>query len=228
MEFQEFPKIARLNRDIVVTEKIDGTNAQIHIVNMTDPAGTLASETLVDVFAVAKNETHAILAGSRSKYLTAGRNGKEDNFGFAAWVRDHSYELFALGEGRHYGEWWGSGIQRGYGLTKGEKRFSLFNVARWHQRYGRPYVLQGADQRQPPKVSTEAPPCCDVVPILYRGPWTGDAVQSCLDLLTEEGSQASRAFLKPEGVVIFHTASGTLYKVTLEGDEVPKSNGAAA
>lgn len=28
-KFQEFPKIARLSRDIVITEKIDGTNAQV-------------------------------------------------------------------------------------------------------------------------------------------------------------------------------------------------------
>ena len=31
MEFQDFPKMARLSREIIVTEKIDGTNAQICI-----------------------------------------------------------------------------------------------------------------------------------------------------------------------------------------------------
>ena len=31
MEFQGFGKIARLDREIIVTEKIDGTNAQIRI-----------------------------------------------------------------------------------------------------------------------------------------------------------------------------------------------------
>lgn len=31
LEFQPWPKIARLNRDIVITEKIDGTNAAVHI-----------------------------------------------------------------------------------------------------------------------------------------------------------------------------------------------------
>jgi len=29
--FQEFPKIPRLNREMIVTEKIDGTNGQIII-----------------------------------------------------------------------------------------------------------------------------------------------------------------------------------------------------
>ena len=29
IEFKEFPKIARLNREVIVTEKIDGTNAAV-------------------------------------------------------------------------------------------------------------------------------------------------------------------------------------------------------
>lgn len=33
LEFVEFPKIPRLSRDIIVTEKIDGTNAQIYLEN---------------------------------------------------------------------------------------------------------------------------------------------------------------------------------------------------
>lgn len=31
VDFQSFPKIGRLNRDCVITEKIDGSNGQIHI-----------------------------------------------------------------------------------------------------------------------------------------------------------------------------------------------------
>jgi hypothetical protein len=30
-------------------------------------------------------------------------------------------------------------------------------------------------------------------------------------------------FMRPEGVVIFHTASGTLYKKTVKDDHQPKS-----
>jgi len=33
MEFVSFPKIARLSRECVITEKIDGTNASIYIGN---------------------------------------------------------------------------------------------------------------------------------------------------------------------------------------------------
>src|SRR5436305_1822690 len=101
IEFNAFPKIARLNRECVITEKIDGTNASI----------------LID-------EDGVVMAGSRTRWITP----ENDNFGFAKWVEANKSELMKLGVGHHFGEWWGSGIQRGYGLTKGEKRFSLFNV----------------------------------------------------------------------------------------------------
>lgn len=35
-EFNGFPKIARLSRECVITEKIDGTNAQIFITDYGD------------------------------------------------------------------------------------------------------------------------------------------------------------------------------------------------
>lgn len=102
IEFVEFPKMPRLSREIVVTEKIDGTNAQVHI---TDDG--------------------RILAGSRTRWITP----EADNFGFAAWVHANRDELLQLGPGSHFGEWWGAGIQRRY--NQAVKRFSLFNVARW-------------------------------------------------------------------------------------------------
>lgn len=131
-EFVGFPKIARLNREIVVTEKIDGTNAQVEI-----------------------TEDGIVRAGSRNRYITP----EGDNHGFAAWVRDNADDLRRLGPGRHFGEWWGSGIQSGYGLPKGEKRFSLFNVSRWDDD-----VLNEEDGLP------ARPRCCGVVPTLYRGP----------------------------------------------------------
>src|SRR4051812_31897860 len=101
--FEPFAKIARLSRDVIVTEKIDGTNAQIFI----DDMGSV------------------IKAASRTQWITV----ENDNHGFARWVDENKAELMKLGPGRHYGEWWGAGIQRRYGLK--EKRFSLFNVSRW-------------------------------------------------------------------------------------------------
>ena len=101
-EFAPFPKMARLSRDIIVTEKLDGTNAQITI-----------------------TEDGGFFTGSRKRWIIPG----DDNFGFAAWAHANRDELMQLGPGTHFGEWWGRGIQRGYDLEK--RRFSLFNTTRW-------------------------------------------------------------------------------------------------
>lgn len=177
-DFIEFPKMARFAREIIVTEKIDGTNAQVFI-----------------------SEDGQVLAGSRSRWITP----TEDNFGFARWVAEHEDELRALGPGRHFGEWWGAGIQRRYGLT--EKRFSLFNVSRWGE--GRP-------------------DCCHVVPVLYQGPFDTQCIEDALYDLAAGGSRAAPGFMKPEGVVVFHTAGNVGFKRTIEKDEQPKSLAQAA
>ena len=168
-EFQSFPKMARLSRECVITEKIDGTNAQVVVM-----------------------EDGTVRAGSRNRWITK----EADNFGFAAWVEANTEELRRLGPGRHFGEWWGAGIQRRYGLT--EKRFSLFAVHRY------------ADN--PP------PRCCHLVPVLFSGLFSTDAVDEVMLDLTIRGSQAAPGWLDPEGVIIYHTAAKVAFKRTFEGD----------
>lgn len=170
-EFREFPKIPRLSRECIVTEKIDGTNASVYVA-----------------------EDGTVRAGSRTRWITPS----DDNHGFAAWVSDHAGELRSgLGAGHHFGEWWGCGIQRGYGLT--EKRFSLFNVSRW-----------GDD--------TARPACCGVVPVLYRGMFDTFAIDGLLNTMREQGSVASPGFMRPEGVIVFHVAGNLMFKKTVEKD----------
>ena len=110
IEFQGFPKIARLSRLCTVTEKIDGTNASIYI-----------ADNGIDM-----------LTGSRTKWITP----TDDNAGFAKWVQANREELLKLGPGHHFGEWWGQGIQRKYGQDR--KRFSLFNTFLWSDPLVRP------------------------------------------------------------------------------------------
>lgn len=178
-EFQEWPKIARLNRDIIVTEKLDGTNACV----IVEPDG-------------------AVHAQSRKRIITPD----SDNFGFARWVAEHADELSdGLGPGYHFGEWYGSGIQRTYGLD--HKRFALFNSARWG------------------RASAEfVPDCCEVVPELYVGPFSHVAINVQADILRERGSFAVPGYMNPEGIVIWHTAARISFKVTLTGDEKPKNS----
>ena len=193
-EFIEFPKMARLSRECWVTEKIDGTNAQIYI---TDDG--------------------QMLVGSRTRWLTL----ESDNFGFAWWAMKHREELLQLGPGRHFGEWWGSGIQRGYGLQKGEKRFSLFNVARWCLAGETPQRILTADPRIE-KYQDVLPACCHLVPVLRRGVFDTRVCAWALDELRVKGSLAAPGFMKPEGIVVFHVAGNVGFKRTLDKDDVPK------
>jgi hypothetical protein len=173
-EFVEFNKIARLSRNCVVTEKIDGTNASIVITDEGE-----------------------FLTGSRTRWITP----EDDNYGFAKWAHANRLELMKLGPGQHFGEWWGLGIQRNYGVK--EKRFSLFNTARWSD-------------------DTVRPVCCGVVPVLYSGPFDTVMISIVLKELAEKGSVAAPGFMKPEGIVIWHEAARILFKKTIEKDEVPK------
>lgn len=213
IEFEPFPKIARLKRELVITEKVDGTNAQVHIVMPTtlepyDPTDT-------NVIAVLPSDgvtpPLVMYAGSRKRYIVPegtieGKKGT-DNFGFARWVRDNNADLFKLGEGRHYGEWYGQGIQRGYGLN--EKRFALFNVARW------------GDE------STERPECCDVVRRIADADGDFDNAEDALEFLGDHGSFSAPGFMDPEGIVVWHSAARTLFKMTfgMDGKWKEKVNG---
>lgn len=109
-DWQKFPKITRyLNIEFTITEKIDGTNAAIEF----EQGGFLVN------------------AYSRTRPITPA----DDNYGFARWVYDNTEELYEFfGPGLHFGEWWGSGIQKRYGayLPKGQKFFSPFNVKRFN------------------------------------------------------------------------------------------------
>jgi hypothetical protein len=214
LAFEAFPKIARLSREIVVTEKIDGTNAQVNI----QPRGSFTDTELagLSVPPLVEIGDMLIFAGSRSRWLTR----QTDNFGFAKWVEEHAQELYGLGIGRHFGEWWGSGIQRGYGLPQGEKRFSLFNSYRWidtHQSVPewRMACLVGGKAELAPK-------CCHVVPMLHTGDFDTTQIKDLLIKLKDDGSAAAPGFMKPEGIIIYHTAARQYFKKTIEKDESPK------
>lgn len=197
LEYKPFPKIPRMFREIVITEKIDGTNGSIYITG----AGQ-------------------IFAGSRSRWITPA----DDNFGFARWVQEHKVELLTLGPGHHFGEWWGSGINRGYGLTHGSRRFSLFNVRKWHEAGESPRIWPAQDPRKT-TVTSPAPGCCNVVPILFVGGFLTETVRAVLQRLRDEGSAAQPGFKNPEGVMVFHCAAQSYFKVLAENDEKAKSNG---
>jgi len=152
VEFKAWPKITRLNPfKVTITEKIDGTNACIII------------------------EGDKIVGVQSRRRLIAP---EDDNYGFAAWVAEHEDELLDLGDGYHFGEWAGLGIQKNP-LQLKTKRFFLFNTSRWD------------DQN--------IPLCCDVVPVLFRGELKHDTVEKILQQMRED-------VITREGVVVFYHA----------------------
>jgi hypothetical protein len=194
MEFQPYPKTPRLKRDIVITEKLDGTNAQV-VITVDD---RLADEHIIAETYAIDGRLTTMRVGSRSRWITPGKT--TDNYGFAQWCYENQAELFKLGEGQHFGEWYGQGIQRNYGLD--HKRFALFNTARW-----------GAHNPNTPK-------CVETVPVILQG--SMEDVDWALDFLKYKGSFAVPGFTKPEGIIVYHTASQQNFKVLLENDQLPK------
>jgi hypothetical protein len=195
-EFQKFDKIPRFRRDIIITEKIDGTNACILVVEKS-----LIEDWQISLWPFINTDGDCmLLAGSRKRWLDHTKQG--DNYGFRKWVGANRDELATLGPGRHYGEWWGLGIQRRYNMD--HKVFSLFNTARWGSHNLRPS-------------------CTSVVPVICSGAMSGDTIELALDELRLHGSLAAPTFMKPEGIVIYMTQARRLFKITLENDGIPKT-----
>lgn len=163
VEFQPWPKIQRLDKNTVtITEKIDGTNACVIVKN-----------------------GEVIGSQSRNRVITP----EDDNMGFAGWVQNNKERLTTLGDGYHYGEWAGPGIQKNpHDLPN--KRFFLFD-ARMH----------GIFQQNPEHPAKEV---VSVVPVLYEGwyrPETVDDILFRLDL-GEIGLGAGKK-TNPEGIIIY-------------------------
>jgi len=154
---------------MVITEKIDGTNAQILI-----------------------GEDGSVHAGSRKRWVRPD----DDNHGFAQWVAENQDELRKLlGPGRHFGEWWGQGIQRRYDMRY--KVFSLFNTGKW----GGMFEI-GSQLR--------------TVPVLEVWMFDITMIKKVAQDLREAGSTAAPGFMKPEGLCIFHTGANQIFKFPFE------------
>lgn len=210
--FRPMPKVPRWSREVIISEKLDGSNSSVHIypgdhVFDTDDDG---------LNCLFWTDDHYFRMASRNQWITP----EKDNYGFARWAVNHAAELVeGLGVGSHFGEWWGQGIQRNYGLK--EKRFSLFNVSRWKTNYRlvgptEAYIrrdLLDNDKQQ------YAPNCCDVVPVLYKGPMDDLQIDEIMDVLGDYGSSAAPGWMKPEGIMIYHTAANQIWKKTFIDDE---------
>ncbi len=165
MEFKPWPKIKRDNPyGVTITEKIDGTNACIVIKD-----GEIAA------------------VQSRKRFIGID----SDNYGFAGWVYANEEALLGLGDGHHFGEWAGEGIQKNPLKMEG-KHFFLFNTRRWNPD------------------NPNLPECCSVVPVLFEGGLKPGKVDELLTDMKEDDSVIH------EGLVVFYHAFDMMTKHTIK------------
>jgi hypothetical protein len=191
-DFAKWPSIQRLSSETCwITEKVDGTNGVIY---------------------VPENPIDPVLAGSRERWLT-NEDGtpplpKGDNYGFGSWVYERREQLRRLGPGYHYGEFYGAGIQRRYGLP--DKRWASFEFWRTD--------LAGL----------AAISVC-VVPVLYVGEPVAGEIERQVERLCREGSVLHPGWMKPEGVVMtFKNMKAAKFKKLCENDKIHKKQQVAS
>lgn len=209
IEFVPWPKTPRLFKEsMIITEKIDGTNAAIGVVEITDrsdiPAGVDKAQAVYD----GHGGCHLVYAQSRNRIITPATpdNKGADNYQFAEWVWSNAESLLrVLGEGLHFGEWWGAGIARNYGQTS--RYFSLFNTSRW-----------GWLDRPEARLVHGVPSELRAVPVLRINQLDTEAVREEMRELERTGSRAAPGYMHPEGVCVFLPAVGRTLKVTFDGD----------
>lgn len=175
--FQKFNKIEQFKRmNVLVTTKINGTNSAIY------------------VYKDAKTGELDLKTASRTRFIIP----EDDNYGFARFVQDNKQEFIeSLGEGVHFGEWAGNGINSGEGLD--HKELFLFDVYRYK------------DKTLPKNVRT--------VPILYHGEYSKGIIESLAEDLKKNGSKIVEGFMRPEGMVIQFSGTNHRYKYVFDAEE---------
>jgi len=169
IEFEAWPKIPRgILGDVVITEKMDGTNACVIIQN-------------------------GVIAGvqSRKRMLNVGKD--VDNYGFASYVMQNKDIFLELGEGKHYGEWAGLGIQKNpHGLDS--KYFYLFNTRRWGSHHLPPEGIR-------------------VVRVLHHGEYSALTIDEVMNNLKD--TSVSEGY-KAEGIIVYFPKLDAMEKHTFE------------
>jgi hypothetical protein len=210
IDFTPWPKIPRINQEeITITEKIDGTNAAVGIREIETLDG--AQQPHEWTVGVVEGKLFAVRAQSRKRFITPDT----DNYGFADWVSRNVLRLIeGLGEGLHFGEWWGEGIQKNrYNVER--KYFSLFNTYRWDADSLAEAGLLDVGVR--------------VVPELIKTGIEGlpHRLSTAKQILQSNGSLAAKGegatCYDPEGVVLHFRRGDAPFKFIFSNPDTPKS-----
>lgn len=247
LEFKSFSKTPRYkNLYVRITQKLDGTNGLIAINKYIDEGANEVIEFKVgsrnqwlpsseeilqrdeeikdwkEKFQAAKDKGFIEYKDIPINRIVKTKPEKlHDNHGFSKWAHENKEALIAfLGEGYHFGEWCGKGIQNGEGLK--EKGFYLFSPP---IRYFKKYLT---DQIKTP-CDIEIPvPGLHFVPELFNGKLEDDFLNSIDGIidhyaynLQEEGSNIGDGSVKPEGLIVEINGKLT-FKVILNESEKDK------
>lgn len=195
--FIKWPSTPRFHKGLTITEKIDGTNACIRILD------------------------GKVTAQSRKRLITPG----DDNFGFASWVEENKNELTELlGYGVHFGEWFGEGIQKNPLGIEG-KRFAHFSPWKFNDVQKERIENSGLVEFVPILFEGQANEW--TIPHLIEelriyGSKVKGAASSTVEVFPgEDGTYEVAA--KAEGIIVWHRETQQKYKILLEHDEIHKS-----
>lgn len=194
-EICKWPRIPHLFREMTVVEKIDGITACIDIQPLSKFDDRTIPHWAQALYVLTPTQQYGVWVHTRRQWVTP----LNDCHGIARWVGRHVLSLVnVLGPGHHHGVWWGHGINRGYGLPPGDRRFSLYNVSRWQH------------------LAEQTPiPGLGVLPVLGRYPgFNPDAAWSLYDMLMESGSEAVPGWPTPAGVLVYHHAADVIFQIT--------------
>lgn len=115
---------------------------------------------------------------SRKRMITPGK--ETDNYGLAGWVERNIDSVLELGEGRHYGEWAGLGIN-GNNHELPQKEFYLFNTHRWNENHPPPAPFK-------------------VVRLLRVATYSNELIEDVMAELAQYGEANNYT---PEGVIVY-------------------------
>lgn len=206
LKLKPWNRIPWLFSDVILTEKLDGHTAMIHIervkrlprsrVSLVRPTDVVVSHPAkMDDYTgkTARTEVWRVWAQNQVRPLQVNH----DMSGLAAWVDRHAAELVrVLGPGVHSGTWWGYKIRRGYGLFPDDRRFSLFNTERWSHLNG-----------------TQVPGLY-CAPILWQDTLGPDTLKQFLRVLDRASkmSAAVPGWECPQGVILYHRDGNMMFQ----------------
>jgi len=222
--FKSWPKTPRLeNLHLRITQKLNGTNGVIAIDKSNawldkadEPYFKVGSRTQwlpspeeikqrakeINEWATKKHEFETLT----QNYISPSwleENPKpprlNDNHGFSKWAHENKEDLIDfLGEGYHYGEWCGPGIQNGEGLT--ERGFYLFSPIKRYIKKDEQFINGYIDT----VLYRENKFGLHFVPELFNGCLNGEGVDILLQYYTAQLKSWYPEILAvpPEGMIV--------------------------